>query len=144
MSRRAFIRNPERVEIGLKTHVDAFSVFYPSKHKIIIGNYCGVNPGAKLYGKIQIGDYVMVGPNVAIIGGNHNFDSTETPMRTQGGTNKGIVIENDVWIGANATILDGVKISKGSIIAAGAVVTKDTKPFSINGGVPAKFIKSRK
>lgn len=64
-------------------------------------------------------------------------------MIAQGCNEKGIVIENDVWIGANSVITDGVTIKMGSIIAAGAVVTKDTELNSINAGVPSKIIKFR-
>ncbi len=60
------------------------------------------------------------------------------------GSNKGIITEEDVWIGANSIVIDGVKIGKGAVIAAGAVVTKDVNPYDIVSGNPAKVIKSRK
>lgn len=110
-----------------------------------MGNFSSI--GAYSYigcsGFIQIGDNVMIGPNVNLMAENHNFLQTDIPMNQQGVTNKGIIIEDDVWIGTKAVILDGVRIGKGSVIAAGAVITKDTEPYSINAGIPGKQIKSR-
>jgi acetyltransferase-like isoleucine patch superfamily enzyme len=110
-----------------------------------VGDYSSV--GAYSYigcsGKIEIGNHVMIGPNVSIIAENHNFKLTDIPMQKQGVSNKGIKIEDDVWIGTKAIILDGVTIGKGSIVAAGTIVTKNIEPFSIVGGVPAKIIKKR-
>lgn len=77
----------------------------------------------------------MIGPNVSIPGANHNFDSIDVPMNMQGNTIKGTIIEDDVWIGANSVILDGIAIGKGSVIGAGSVVAKDVEPYSIVGGV---------
>ena len=65
-------------------------------------------------------------------------------INLQGSAYKNIVVEDDVWIGSRVTILPGVKIGKGSVIAAGAIVTKDVLPYSIMGGIPAKIIKMRK
>ena len=77
----------------------------------------------------------MIGPNVSIPGANHNFESINVPMNMQGNTIKGTIIEDDVWIGANSVILDGIAIGKGSVIGAGSVVAKDVEPYSIVGGV---------
>ncbi len=96
---------------------------------------------------IKIGSKVMLGPNVTILGGDHNirvigkymFDvKTKLPEN-----DLPVIIKDDVWIGASATILKGVKIGEGSVIAAGALVIKDVPPYSIVGGVPAKVIKYR-
>jgi acetyltransferase-like isoleucine patch superfamily enzyme len=78
-----------------------------------------------------------------MIAENHNFDNAAQPMNTQGVSNRGIRIGNDVWIGACVTILDGVNVGDHSILAAGAVVTKDVMPYEIVAGVPARRIKSR-
>lgn len=105
------------------------------------------NIGAYSYigcsGYIEIGDNVMMGPRVNLMAENHNFDRTDMPMKEQGVTRSFIKIEDDVWLGVNSTVLAGVTISKGAIIAAGAVVTKDVPPYSIVAGVPAKVIKTR-
>ncbi len=74
---------------------------------------------------------------------NHNFADTSQKIIDQGVTCKGIVIEDDCWLGFGVKVLDGVTIGKGSVIGAGAIVTKDIPPFSIAVGVPARVIKSR-
>jgi acetyltransferase-like isoleucine patch superfamily enzyme len=94
-------------------------------------------------GKITIGDNVMIGPRVTMIAENHNFASLDQPIMLQGINRKGIIIKNNVWIGADVTILDGVIIESGCIIAAGAVVTKNTEVNAIYAGIPAKIIKRR-
>ena len=95
-------------------------------------------------GSLRIGDNVMISHRVTIVAENHNFSDLTRPMNDQGVNNKGVIIGDDVWIGACATILDGVTIGDHAIIAAGAVVTRDVEPFAIVGGVPARTIKSRK
>lgn len=96
---------------------------------------------------ITIGNKVMFGPNVTIRGGNHNTSIIGKYMydvhEKRPDDDLPIVIEDDVWVGTNVTILKGVRVSRGSIIAAGAVVNRDVSPYSIVGGVPAKLIKMR-
>lgn len=85
-----------------------------------------------------------MGPSCTIIGMNHNTDRTDVPMIQQGYHAKvAPVIEDDVWIGAKKTILPGKRIGTGSIVAAGAVVTRDVPPFSVVGGNPARVIRQR-
>ena len=103
----------------------------------LIGEYCVVRG----QGGVTIGDRVYTSPFTQIIAVNHKFDDPNRPMVEQGITAEGIVIEDDVWIGASAIITDGVRIGKGSVIAAGAVVTKDVPPHTVVGGIPAKPIK---
>ena len=95
-------------------------------------------------GGIRIGDGVYTGPMVQILAVNHIYDNPNIPIREQGITAQGIVIEDDVWIGASAVILDGVTIGRGSVIGAGAVVTQDIPPYSLAVGSPAKPIKDRR
>lgn len=110
-----------------------------------IGNLSGIGIDAKLNGKVIIGDYVMMGPNCTIYTQNHSFERTDIPMCMQGVSDeKPVIIEDDVWIGVNVTILPGVTIGKGSIIGAGAVVAKSIPEYSIVVGNPAKIIKNRK
>jgi len=86
----------------------------------------------------------MMGPYVIIIGENHVSSNREIPMRLQGYKKYPPVrIEDDVWIGARAIILPGIKIGKGAIIGSGAVVTKDVPPYAICAGNPARVIKYR-
>ena len=110
-----------------------------------IGNHVGIaqNCFIQVRGTITIGDYVILGPYVKIFSENHNFNDIDRPIVLQGETRMPIMISNNVWIGSNATILGGVTIGEGCIIAAGAVVNKDIPPFSIVAGIPAKVIKSR-
>ena len=111
---------------------------------ISIGDFSQLNPNTTIYGNVKIGKYVMIGPNCMLAGGNHNINDTSKPMRFQGGNSKGIIIEDDVWIGANCVILDGVTIKKGSVIGAGSVVTKSIDSYSIAVGNPCKVIRKRK
>jgi acetyltransferase-like isoleucine patch superfamily enzyme len=103
--------------------------------------------------QLQIGNYVSIAPNVLfILGGNHQINTiTNFPLYSvlissnpiDAGSKGPIIIEDEVWIGTNATILSGVTIAKGAIIAAGAVVTKDVPPYAVCGGNPARIIKYR-
>jgi acetyltransferase-like isoleucine patch superfamily enzyme len=92
-------------------------------------------------GGVTIGDRVYTSPFTQIIAVNHVFDDPDQPFIEQGITAEGIVIEDDVWLGAGSVITDGVRIGKGAVVAAGAVVTKDVPPHTVVGGVPAKIIK---
>lgn len=111
---------------------------------VSIGDNSGLgrNSYIRAGASVTIGDDVMIGPELHIYTGTHNKDR-RVPMRLQGGYSKAVVIEDDVWIGARSTILQGVTVAKGCVIAAGAVVTKSTEPFGIYGGVPAKRIGER-
>lgn len=94
-------------------------------------------------GGVSIGEDVMIGPFARLISYNHVFADLNTPMNRQGFSLDEIRIGNDVWIGAGATILPGISIGDGSIIAAGAVVTRSCPPNSILAGVPAKIVRTR-
>lgn len=118
--------------------------FFPEN--ISIGDNVYINHNVDLIarkGKIKIGNHVLIGPHVYITTANHAFSKANIPIAFQGFTPKDIIIEADVWIGTKAVILPGVKIGKGAIVSAGAVVTKEVPPFAIVGGVPAKIIKYR-
>ena len=119
--------------------------FFGNGHKITIGDFSGIGMDARLQGEIHIGSYVMMAPEVMIYTRNHRMDDLTKPMALQGETEeKPVTIGDDVWIGARAIILPGVKIGCGAVIAAGAVVSKDVADYAIVGGVPAKTIGSRK
>ncbi|STQ74767.1 acyltransferase [Grimontia hollisae] len=92
-------------------------------------------------GPLVIGSDVIIGPNVTMIAENHNFSNPSIKIKEQGVTNQGIEISNDVWIGCNVTILDGVRIGEHSVIAAGSVVTKSFPSNSLIAGVPARLIR---
>ena len=94
-------------------------------------------------GYIEIGNNVMMGPRVNLLAEKHNADDPNQPMKAQGITRSFIRIGDDCWIGANATVLAGVTIGPGCIIAASAVVTKDVPPGCVVAGVPARIIRHR-
>jgi acetyltransferase-like isoleucine patch superfamily enzyme len=133
------------IKIGSNCHLMHGVLIVTYGGDIKIGNYSSVNPYSILYGSggLTIGDDVRIAAHVVIVTSNHNFIDTETPIRRQGITKKGVVIEDDVWIGTNVTILDGVIIEKGSVIAAGSVVNKNIIRGDIVAGIPAKKIKNR-
>lgn len=95
-------------------------------------------------GNTTIGDNVRIAAQCCIIPSNHIFTDINTPIYLQGLSKKGILIEDDVWLGAGVKVLDGVIIRKGSIIGSNAVVTKSTNQYSVCVGIPAKEIKNRK
>lgn len=111
---------------------------------LIAGEYVFIAGGAVIYPKVIIGDYTMLAPNVRIMGDDHNYSKVGIPTIFSGRNSlKETIIGKDVWIGTNSIINTGVVIGNGSIIAAGSVITKDVEPYTIVGGVPAKFIKNR-
>jgi len=92
-------------------------------------------------GGVTMGDRVYTSPMVQIVAVNHVFDDPRRPFAEQGITAKGIVIEDDVWIGSGAIITDGVTVGRGAVVAAGAVVAKDVPPHTVVGGVPARVLR---
>ncbi|OKH55274.1 transferase [Calothrix sp. HK-06] len=106
---------------------------------VLLGPYVSIaGPG-----NIRIGKSCMIAAKSGIYANNHIFSDLTTDIALQGVTRKGIVIEDDCWLGHAVTVLDGVTIGRGSVIGAGSVVTKDIPPYSVAVGVPAKVIKSR-
>lgn len=112
---------------------------------IKIGNNVGIGEFSYLGGAggLEIGDDCIIGQYLSCHPENHNFDSLNELIRYQGVERKGIEIGHNCWIGSKVTILDGVKIGNGCIVAAGAVVTNSFPDNCVIGGVPAKIIKSR-
>lgn len=123
--------------------ISGFGVLSQLGESLSIGNNVGISENCfiQVRGRIEISDDVMIGPGTTVISENHIYQSDKIPKRMQGVTRQGVFIGNNVWIGANCTILDGVTIGDDSIVAAGSVVTKSIPAGSIYGGVPAKFIK---
>jgi acetyltransferase-like isoleucine patch superfamily enzyme len=140
---------PQGIEIGRDTivmhgailHVYNFRNMPHSGIKIgrnsLIGEYCVIRG----QGGVEIGDRVYTSPFTQIISVNHVFDDPRRPFTEQGITAEGIVIEDDVWLGAGAIITDGVRIGRGAVVAAGAVVTQDVLPHTVVAGVPARLVK---
>lgn len=104
-----------------------------------IGAYCYIGCS----GFIRIGSNVMMSPRVSLYAENHNHADTARPMKAQGVTREPIIIEDDCWIASHSIVLAGVTIGRGSIVAAGSVVTKDVPPYSVVAGTPARVIRSR-
>ncbi|RXK81844.1 acyltransferase [Filimonas effusa] len=138
-------RNLKSIYIGNRVRINKGVVLWAGyRGGIYIGDFSQLNPYTTIYGDVKIGRYVMIAPHVMLAGGGHGFDDISKPMMLQPSTNKGgIVIEDDVWIGANCTVVDGVVIGKGAIIAAGSVVVGNVASYDIVAGVPAKRIRSR-
>lgn len=164
------MRNPN-VHIDKSCQISPHANISPRSGEIIMGPNCSISPGAMVQGNVQmgenssiqsycivtgygttedklgsitIGNNVRIAPHVMMLGGNHVFDDVTKPIREQGLVRKSIVIEDDCWIAGRANIMAGVRIGTGSVVAAGAVVTKDVPPYSVVAGVPAKVIKTRK
>lgn len=112
---------------------------------LIIGNNSSIGPHAYVgcAGLITIGENVMFGPKCSLFAENHNFSDAETTIKSQGVNRKGILVEDNCWIGSNVTILDGVTIGKGSIIGAGTLITKDVPAGSIVMDKRNKIINER-
>jgi acetyltransferase-like isoleucine patch superfamily enzyme len=113
-----------RIKIGRETTIGAYT--------------CIAGPG-----NIHIGEYCMIASHCGIYANQHIFTDRTVPIMLQGVTKRGIVIENDCWLGTGVKVLDGVRIGRGSVIGAGAVVTTDIPPYSIAVGVPARVVKTR-
>ena len=124
------------------------NVYFGNGSEIEIGDYSGIGANCVLPNDIKIGKYVMMGPDLYCLSFSHHISEIEKPMCFQGKEDKGvessIVINDDVWIGARVIITKRRHIGKGSVLAAGAVVTKDVPDYAIVGGNPAKVIRNRK
>ncbi len=119
--------------------------YFGTGRNIVMGDYSGLGADCIVPNNIVIGKYVMMAPRCFIADNNHVSDRVDIPMCFQGKTkSKVTIIEDDVWIGTGAILTPGHRIGKGSIIAAGAVVTKDVAEYSVVGGNPAKLIRMRK
>ncbi len=144
-SARILATEDEPVEMGRSCRIGVGVILDPRGGFIRMGNHCSVNPYCVLYGHggLTIGNDVRIAAHVVIVPANHIFADRDRPIRVQGATREGIVIEDDVWIGAGARILDGVTIAKGCVIAAGAVLRESTAPYGVYAGVPARRVAER-
>lgn len=132
------------VSILNNTIIDCMGVYNNIGEGLIIGNNVGIaqNCFIQVRANVIIGNDVILGPNVSIFSENHLYENTNLPIRKQGVSRIGVIIEDGVWIGTRSVVLDGVTIGKNSIIAAGSVVNKNVPPYTVYGGVPAKLIKN--
>jgi len=111
--------------------------------EVSLGSHCTLNPYATIRGRFRGGDGVRIGAYACIVGFNHGFARIDVPIHEQPHNSKGIVLGDDIWVGAQVTILDGVTVGSHSILAAGAVVTRNVPDYAIVGGNPAKVIRLR-
>ena len=123
------------------------NVFIDVPKNIEIGDNVVISHGVIITcsGGVTIEKNSMIGYHAKILSANHIIPvELEKPIRFSGHSFKRVKISENVWVGANAVILPGTEIAKGSVIAAGAVVPKDVEPYTIVGGIPAKVIKRRR
>lgn len=132
--------------------IGAFATIKPSSYygrNLGVGLKIGENSNIGRYGyigcsdQITIGKNVMLGPRVSMFAENHNFEDLSRPMKEQGVSRAPILIEDDCWIASGSTILAGVTIHRGAVVAAGSVVTRDVPAYAIVGGSPARVIRFR-
>jgi len=143
----SIIEDKNFVKIHPTAEINKGVIIKSYHNDVIIGKNVQINPYTVIYGGagVEIGDYSMIAPHVMIAAGSHIINNLDTPMQLAGSSYKGkIKIGNDVWIGANTTIADGVTIGNGAVIAANSLVNKDIPDYEIAGGVPAKSLGSRR
>lgn len=127
--------NANLITVGKGTYGDLRVESTGSQGKLVIGSYCSIGRDVKfILNNEHPMDYISTFPLRALVAHDKNGEAL---------SKGGIRVEDDVWIGSNAVILDGVTVGRGSVIAAGAVVVKDVPPYSIVGGCPAKLIRNR-
>ena len=142
-----------KYKIGKNFHCGR-GVFIWGRNKIVIGDNFYIGKYSSIETDCIIGDNVIIANHVGVVGRyDHNYQEVGTPIRLAPqirdknynwkGSDEITIIEDDVWIGFGAIIMSGVRIARGSIIAAGAIVTKDTEAYSIYAGIPAKKISNR-
>jgi len=133
------------IDIGTNVFIGRNTIIYCQNGDIEIGDNTNIGSNCQIFsaGSVRIGKDVLIAAYSYLVGGGHIHDDPYTPIIHQGRTARGIVIEDNVWVGAAVKVLDGVTIGEGSIIAAGAVVTADIPSYVIAGGMPAKVIRSR-
>ena len=127
--------------LGRHSVVEDFACLNNAVGDLIIGDYTRIGMGDTIIGPVQIGNHVNLAQNVTVTGLNHNFELVDKRIDEQGINKKLIVIEDNVWVGANAVILPGVTLGYHSIVAAGSVVTRSIPPYCVCAGIPARVIK---
>ena len=130
-----------KFSLGDYSVIESFTCINNAVGDVIISDHTRVGIHNTIIGPVSIGSHVNLAQGITVTALNHNFADTEKRIDEQGVSTPPVVIEDDVWIGANAVVLPGVRIGTHSIVAAGAVVTKDVPPHSIVAGIPAKIIK---
>jgi acetyltransferase-like isoleucine patch superfamily enzyme len=127
--------------LGDNSTIEDFSVINNGVGDIYIGDRTRIGLGCTLIGPVKIGNDVGVAQGVVLTGLNHNYEDVTMPISKQGVSTAPIVVEDEVWLGANCVILAGTTIGKHSIVAAGSVITKNVPPYSLAFGNPARVIR---
>ncbi len=130
-----------RFWLGRRSVVESYCCINNAVGDVTIGDYTRIGIHCTVIGPVCIGSHVNLAQGITVTALNHNFGDAARRIDEQGVSTKPVVIDDDVWIGANAVILPGVTIGSHCVIAAGAVVTKDVPDYTLAGGVPAKIIK---
>ena len=138
-------RGGGKIRIGADCTIHEFACLYASGGVIELGDRVAIHPFTIVYGdgNVRIGDFVQISAHVVIVSDNLRYRRADTLIAEQGRDRDGVTIEDDVWIGAHAGILDGVRVARGCVIGAGAILTKTTQPYGVYVGVPAKRIAAR-
>lgn len=129
------------LSLGDYSVIESFACINNAVGDVIIGDYTRIGLHNTIIGPVTIGNHVNLAQGITVTALNHNFADPNKRIDEQGVSTTPVVIEDDIWIGANAVILPGVTIGHHSVVAAGAVVTKNVPPHSLVAGVPAKVIK---
>ncbi len=129
-------------KIGSKSIIEDFATINNGVGDVLIGSNTGIGLHNVIIGPVTIGDNVMLAQNIVISGLNHGYEDVSLPTRQQKVITKQIIIEDDVWIGANSVITAGVHIGRHTIIGAGSVVTKNIPEYTVAAGNPARIIKT--
>lgn len=130
-----------RFSIGRRSVIESFSCINNAVGDVVIGDYTRVGLHNTIIGPVTIGSHVNLAQGITISALNHNFLDVSRRIDEQGITTRAVVIDDDVWIGANAVVLPGVHIGRHCVVAAGAVVTHDVPAGSVVAGVPAVVMK---
>ena len=130
-----------KFSLGDYSVIESFACVNNAVGDVIIGDHTRVGLHNTIIGPVTIGSHVNLAQGITVTALNHNFEDTNKRIDEQGISTNPVIIEDDIWIGANAVILPGVHIGNHCVVAAGAVVTKDVPPHSLVGGVPAKIMK---
>jgi acetyltransferase-like isoleucine patch superfamily enzyme len=139
-----------RIVIGARTVIDAFVKIKPAggSADLTIGEGCYINSGTVMYtgNGVTIGNGVLVAANCTFAPVNHAFDRADVPIVQQGfqPSRGGIVVEDDVWIGANCIVLDGTIIRRGAVVGAGSVVSGELTAYTVFAGNPLREVRRRR
>ena len=131
----------KKITLGKKSVIEDYTIINNGMGDIFIGDYTHVTSRVKLVGPVTLGNYVTIGSGAQITGLTHNYLDVTRPIAKQGVTPNRTVVEDDVWIGGNSCINQGITIGTHSIIASGSVVTKNVPPYSVVGGNPARILR---